>query len=69
MLAYLKLYRYRYRSPHALERPALVALDVHQHLFATYTLLDHQTNASHVKNKNWPFVCRDSDEPGGVCCL
>jgi hypothetical protein len=54
-------------SVYALERPSLVALDVHQHLFATYTMLDHATNASDVKNKNWPFVCRDSDEPEGEC--
>jgi len=52
-------------SVYALERPSMVALDVHQHLFATYTMLDHETNQSHHKNKNWPFVCRSSDEPDG----
>lgn len=53
-------------SVYALERPALVALDIHQRLFATYTMLDHRTNVSDDKNKNWPFVCRDSDEPDGM---
>lgn len=52
-------------SVYALERPSMVALDIHQHLFATYTMLDHRTNISDVKNKNWPFVCRDSDGPDG----
>jgi hypothetical protein len=59
-------------SVYALERPSMVALDVHQHLFATYTLLDHETNQSNPKNEKWPFVCRSSDEPDGeyvtTCC-
>ena len=52
-------------SVYALERPSMVALDIHQHLFATYTMLDHRTNQSDKKNQNWPFVCRNSDEPDG----
>lgn len=52
-------------SVYALERPSSVALDVHQRLFATYTMLDHRTNASDKKNKNWPFVCRNSDKEDG----